>query len=77
MKWLLARSIAIKRMSQGVGVALGGIILDTAMRNKSSGDRAGKGAYGVGATVGAVLPFSRSQEKPTTWSDYKLNWIRS
>ena len=28
-----------KRMTQGVGVALGGIILDTAMRNKSSQDR--------------------------------------
>ena len=53
-----------KRMTQGVGVALGGIILDTAMRNKSSQDRAlARGAYGVGATVGAVLPYSRSQER--------------
>jgi predicted Zn-dependent protease len=34
------------------------------MRNKSSNDRAlARGAYGVGATVGAVLPFSRSQER--------------
>ena len=36
----VARRHSNKRMSQGVGVALGGIILDTAMRNKSSGDRA-------------------------------------
>lgn len=60
----VAKRHSNKRMSQGVGVALGGIILDTAMRNKSSGDRAiARGAYGVGATVGAVLPFSRSQER--------------
>ena len=59
----VARRHSNKRISQG-GVALGGIILDTAMRNKSSGDRAlARGAYGVGATVGAVLPFSRSQER--------------
>ena len=45
-------------------MAIGGIILDTAMRNKSTGDRAlARGAYGVGATVGAVLPFSRTQER--------------
>ena len=60
----VARRHSNKRMSQGVGVALGGILLDTAMRNKSSSDRAlARGAYGVGATVGAVLPFSRSQER--------------
>jgi predicted Zn-dependent protease len=60
----VAKRHSNKRMSQGVGVALGGIILETAMRNKSSGDRAlARGAYGVGATVGAVLPFSRSQER--------------
>ena len=34
------------------------------MRNKSSGDKAlARGAHGVGATVGAVLPASRSQER--------------
>lgn len=60
----VAKRHSNKRMSQGVGVALGGILLDTAMRNKSSNDRAlARGAYGVGATVGAVLPFSRSQER--------------
>lgn len=60
----VARRHSNKRVSQGVGVALGGIILETAMSNKSSGDRAlARGAYGVGATLGAVLPFSRSQER--------------
>lgn len=60
----VAKRHSNKRMTQGVGVVLGGIILDTAMRNKSSDDRAlARGAYGVGATVGAVLPFSRSQER--------------
>ena len=53
-----------KRMSQAMGIALGGVILNTAMRNKSSSDRmiAG-GAYGVGTTLGMALPFSRSQER--------------
>ena len=53
-----------KRMSQAMGIALGGVILNTAMRNKSSTDRmiAG-GAYGVGTTVGMALPFSRKQER--------------
>lgn len=60
----VAKRHSNKRMSQGVGVALGGILLETAMRNKSSSDRAlARGAYGVGATVGTVLPFSRSQER--------------
>ena len=60
----VAKRHSNKRMTQGVGVAIGGIILDTAMRNKSTGDRAlARGAYGVGATVGAVLPFSRTQER--------------
>ena len=60
----VAKRHSNKRISQGVGVAIGGIILDTAMRNKSTGDRAlARGAYGVGATVGAVLPFSRTQER--------------
>ena len=53
-----------KRMSQAMGIALGGVILNTAMRNKSSTDRmiAG-GAYAAGTTVGMALPFSRSQER--------------
>ena len=53
-----------KRMTQAMGIALGGVILNTAMRNKSSTDRAlATGAYGVGTTVGMALPFSRSQER--------------
>ena len=53
-----------KRMSQAMGIALGGVILNTAMRNKSSTDRTlATGAYGVGTTVGMALPFSRSQER--------------
>lgn len=53
-----------KRMTQAMGIALGGVILNTAMRNKSSTDRVlATGAYGVGSTVGMALPFSRSQER--------------
>lgn len=53
-----------KRMSQAMGIALGGVILNTAMRNKSTTDRIlATGAYGVGTTVGMALPFSRSQER--------------
>jgi predicted Zn-dependent protease len=53
-----------KRMSQAMGIALGGVILNTAMRNKSSTDRMlASGAYGLGTTVGMALPFSRSQEQ--------------
>ena len=53
-----------KRMSQAMGIALGGVILNTALRDKSSTDRmiAG-GAYGVGTTIGMALPFSRKQER--------------
>ena len=53
-----------KRMSQAMGIALGGVILNTAMRNKSKTDRAvAGGAYGLGSTLGVALPFSRSQER--------------
>ena len=53
-----------KRMSQAMGIALGGVILNTAMRKKSTSDRIlATGAYGVGTTVGMALPFSRSQER--------------
>ena len=53
-----------KRMSQAMGIALGGVILNTALRDKSSTDRmiAG-GAYGVGTTLGMALPYSRKQER--------------
>lgn len=53
-----------KRMSQAMGIALGGVVLNAAMRNKSTTDRVlATGAYGVGTTVGMALPFSRSQER--------------
>ena len=53
-----------KRMTQSMGIALGGVLLNTAIRNKSSTDRAlTTGAYSAGTTVGMVLPFSRSQER--------------
>lgn len=53
-----------KRMSQAMGIALGGAILSTAMRDKSTTDRTlAAGAYGLGTTVGMALPFSRSQER--------------
>ena len=51
-----------KRMSQAMGLALGGVVLDVAMRNKSKKDKMiARGAYGAGATLGVALPFSRSQ----------------
>ena len=53
-----------KRMSQAMGIALGGVILNTAMRDKSKSDRAlAGGAYEIGSTVGVALPFSRAQER--------------
>ena len=42
----VAKRHSNKRISQGVGVAIGGIILDIAMRNKSTGERAlARGAW--------------------------------
>ena len=53
-----------KRMTQAMGIALGGVILNTAMRDKSKSDRAlAGGAYGIGSSVGVALPFSRTQER--------------
>ena len=53
-----------KRMSQAIGIGLGGIILETAMRNKGDSDRMlARGAYGVGTAVGLALPYSRSNER--------------
>ena len=52
-----------KRMSQAIGLGVGGVILDVALRNQSSTDRMlGRAAYGVGSTVGVALPFSRENE---------------
>lgn len=53
-----------KRMSQAIGLGVGGVILDVALRNKSSSERMlGHAAYGVGTSVGVALPFSRENEK--------------
>jgi len=53
-----------KRMSQAIGIGLGGVILETAMRNKSDTNRIlARGAYSAGTAVGLALPFSRTQER--------------
>jgi predicted Zn-dependent protease len=52
-----------ERMSQQMLAELGGVALDVALAEKPGETRAmWKEAYGVGAQVGALLPFSRLQE---------------
>jgi predicted Zn-dependent protease len=52
-----------ERMSQGLLVQAGGMALDVALSQKPEQTRALFGqAYGLGATVGAILPFSRLHE---------------
>ncbi len=52
-----------ERMSQGVLLAAGGVALDVALRDKDSGTRnLALAAYGVGSTVGVMLPYSRLNE---------------
>ena len=52
-----------ERMSQMLIAATGGIALDVALQNKSSETRTMfLGAYGAGAYLGAILPFSRLHE---------------
>lgn len=52
-----------ERMSQGLLVQTGGMALDFATANQSAEMRTLFGqAYGLGATVGAILPFSRLHE---------------
>lgn len=52
-----------ERMSQGLLMAAGGVALDIALKDKDSGERnAWLAAYGAGATVGVMLPFSRLDE---------------
>lgn len=52
-----------ERMSQGLAAQAGGVALSVALSNKSpeTQDMFMK-AYGVGANVGAILPFSRMHE---------------
>jgi predicted Zn-dependent protease len=52
-----------ERMSQGLLAELGGVALDVATQNKPEETRnLFRMAYGVGAQVGALLPFSRKHE---------------
>jgi predicted Zn-dependent protease len=52
-----------ERMSQLLVTEMGGIALDAALANKSAETRAlFLTAYGVGTTVGALLPYSRLHE---------------
>lgn len=52
-----------ERMSQGLLVSLGGIALAVALREKPAQTQAlFMSAYGVGATVGVMLPYSRKHE---------------
>lgn len=52
-----------ERMSQGLIAQLGGMALQTALENKPEQTKAiWMTAFGVGTQVGALLPFSRTQE---------------
>lgn len=52
-----------ERMSQGLAVQMGGVGLAVALHDKPAETQAlFMGAYGVGTTVGAILPFSRLHE---------------
>lgn len=52
-----------ERMSQGALLAAGGVVLDVALKDKDSTTRnLALAAYGVGSTVGVMLPYSRLDE---------------
>ena len=52
-----------ERMSQGIILQKGGQVLDVLAQNKSEGTRQMiNSAYGMSASVGVMLPFSRSHE---------------
>jgi predicted Zn-dependent protease len=52
-----------ERMSQGLVAQLGGVALEVALRNKpATTQNLFMTAYGAGATVGVLLPYSRLQE---------------
>jgi predicted Zn-dependent protease len=52
-----------ERMSQGMLAQLGGVALDVAMKDKPQQTRElWQSAFGLGAQVGVLLPFSRTQE---------------
>ena len=52
-----------KRLSQGLGIALGGVLLDRSMRKKDKDDRQlARIGYGVGSQLLVALPYGRKQE---------------
>jgi predicted Zn-dependent protease len=52
-----------ERMSQGLLAQLGGVALEVALQDKPAETRnLWMSAYGLGATVGVLLPFGRTQE---------------
>lgn len=52
-----------QRMSTGIAQQLGGVALSVAVANKpAETQNLFLGAYGVGSTVGVMLPFSRNHE---------------
>lgn len=62
-----------ERMSQGLAAQLGGVALDVALANKPAATRSlFEQAYGIGANVGVILPFSRKQELEA--DHYGLIW---
>ena len=62
----IAHAIALhgnERMSQGLAQQLGGVALSVAVANKSAETQnLFMNAYGIGTTVGVMLPFSRKDE---------------
>ena len=53
-----------ERMTQGLMISLGGIALDKALEDEPSATREiFLTSYGIGATVGIMLPYSRTHEK--------------
>ena len=52
-----------ERMTQGLAVTLGGVALDKALEDEPSATRnIFLTSYGIGATVGVMLPYSRTHE---------------
>ncbi len=52
-----------QRMTQQLGIAVGGTLFDMALQNRESRERqAWLSAYGVGTSVFATLPYSRKHE---------------
>jgi predicted Zn-dependent protease len=52
-----------ERMTQGLTITLGGVALNEALRDEPSATRnIFLASYGVGATVGIMLPYSRTHE---------------